>query len=106
MSSSNLAAATLCAQNDPFQGLCIVNETNFDDMVLHCEKVLFYLMYSRAACAAKMADGNDPVADLDPDRNGSSDDMDEPHCSADTPPKKQPRPQYKTKWQHNWASKY
>ena len=63
-------------------------------------------MYSRAACAAKMADGNDPVADLDPDRNGSSDDMDEPHCSADTPPKKRPRPQYKTKWQHNWASKY
>ena len=41
-------------------------------------------MYSRAAYAAKMADGNDPVADLDPDRNGSSDDMDEPHCSADT----------------------
>ena len=32
-------------------------------------------MYSRAACAAKMADGNDPVADLDPDRNGSSDDI-------------------------------
>ena len=53
-------------------------------------------MYSRAACAAKMADGNDPVADLDPDRNGSSDYMDEPHCSADTPPKKRPRPQYKT----------
>ena len=40
-------------------------------------------MYSRAAYAAKMADGNDPVADLD--RNGSSDDMDEPRCSADTP---------------------
>ena len=69
---------------------------------------LFYLMYSRAACAAKMADGNDPVAylDADPDRNGSSDDIDEPHCSADTPPKKRPRPQYKTKWQQNWASKY
>ena len=47
-----------------------------------------------------------PVADLDPDRNGSSDDMDEPHCSAGTPPKKRPRPQYKTKWQQNWASKY
>ncbi|KAL5499702.1 hypothetical protein EMCRGX_G011160 [Ephydatia muelleri] len=53
-----------------------------------------------------MADGNDPVADLDPDRNGSSDDMDKPHCSADIPPKKRPRPQYKTKWQQNWASKY
>ena len=63
-------------------------------------------MYLRAACAAKMADGNDPVADLDPDRNGSSDDMDEPHFSADTPPKKRPRPQYKSKWQHNWSSKY
>ena len=46
------------------------------------------MYYSRTACAAKMADGNDPVADLDPNRNGSSDDMDEPHCtacSADTP---------------------
>eukprot|EP00731_Ephydatia_muelleri_P019781 Em0012g606a len=32
--------------------------------------------------------------------------MDEPHCSADTPPKKRPRSQYKTKWQQNWASKY
>ena len=52
-------------------------------------------MYSRAACAAQMADGNDHVADLDPDRNGSSD-----------PPKKRPRPQYKTKWQQNWSSKY
>ncbi|KAL5460104.1 hypothetical protein EMCRGX_G033528 [Ephydatia muelleri] len=44
MSSSNLAAATLCAQNDPFQGLCIVNETNFDDMVLHCEKILIEMV--------------------------------------------------------------
>ena len=46
---------------------------------------LFYLMYSRAAYAA---DGNDPVADLDPDRNGSSDDMDEPHCSSVMPLRK------------------
>ena len=42
-------------------------------------------MYARAAYAA---DGNDPVADLDPDRNGSSDDMDEPHCSSVMPLRK------------------